>query len=1039
VTAWLIAHRRSVLFLIVVAAIGGAVAAWQLPVALFPNIDFPRIAVNIDAGDRPADRMVVEVTRPLEQALRSVPDVGSIRSTSSRGSADISVNFGWGTDMVAAQLQVESEINRALPDLPPGVRFQVRRMDPTIFPILGLTLTSDKRDLTELHDLAYYTLRPILSAVPGIAQVEVLGGRVAEYQVIVDPERLQMAGMSVGDVSRELTANNLVTAVGRLEDRYRLYLTLVDSRLMSTDDIANTLLKGGPTGGIRLGDIARVQLSTAPQWTRVTANGHDAVLVNIRQSRGANSVNLVQMVREQLAAHQLEVPHDVKIGTFYDQSELVSAAAASVRDAIIIGAILAGIVLLVFLRDWRLTLVIAIVLPVTLAITALLLSVFKMSFNIMTLGGMAAAVGLVVDDAVVIVEHLVRRLQERRAAQAGTAESAGADTGLAASAATAPSTAGDGTLLPAAQEMLKPLLGSSLATVVIFVPLAFLTGVTGGFFKALAVTMASALVVSFFVALVAVPLLTDRFVQRGGKLSEHSTERGWFGWLTERYARIGEASLGHPARILVVGLIVLTLGGIALWRLPSGFMPHMDEGGFILDYRALPGTSLSETDRLLRKLEGLIQELPEVESYSRRTGLQLGGGITEANEGDFFIKLKSGSRRDIEDIMTDLRTDAEKQIPGLTIETVQLMEDLIGDLTAVPEPIEVKLFGPDLAQLQKLAPRVAKQLGKISGVVEVQDGLHIAGDALEVRVDRARAAIEGLDPDEVSKQVATLIGGTVAGQIQSGEKLLDLRVWTPQELRTRVESVGELRIRAPDGHELPLKRVANIVIAAGQPQLQRENLEQMVAVTGRLEGRDLGSAIKEVKSTVAGMHLPPRLRVEYGGVYAEQQRSFRGLATVFAAAVLLVSALLLYLYEQWSIIISILATVALSVAAVFVGLWITGTELNISAMMGLTMIVGIVAEIAVFYFSELAEDTDPRMRSTALVTAGRRRLRPILMTALIAILALLPLALGIGTGSAMQTPLAIAIISGLIAAVPIVLIVMPAIYWLCVRKSAATN
>jgi CzcA family heavy metal efflux pump len=1013
-----------VLFLIVVAAVGGAVAAWQLPVALFPNIDFPRIAVNIDAGDRPADRMIVEVTRPLEQALRSVPDVGSIRSTSSRGSADISVNFGWGTDMVAAQLQVESEINRALPDLPPGVRFQVRRMDPTIFPILGLTLTSDTQSLTELHDLAYYTLRPVLSAVPGIAQVEVLGGRVAEFQVIVDPERLQMAGMSVGDISRELTANNLVTAVGRLEDRYRLYLTLVDSRLMSTDDIANTLLKAGPTGGIRLGDIARVQLSTAPQWTRVTANGHDAVLINIRQSRGANSVNLVQMVREQLAAHSQEVPRDVKIGTFYDQSELVSAAAASVRDAILIGAILAGIVLLVFLRDWRLTLVVAIVLPVTLAITALLLSVFNMSFNIMTLGGMAAAVGLVVDDAVVIVEHLVRRLQERQAAQSGTTNPAAA------------SVAGDGTLLPAAQEMLKPLLGSSLATVVIFVPLAFLTGVTGGFFKALAVTMASALVVSFFVALVGVPLLTDRFVQRGGKLSEHSTEKGWFGRLTAGYARLSEASIRRPARVLIVGVVVLVLGGVALWRLPSGFMPHMDEGGFILDYRALPGTSLSESDRLLRKLEKLIQELPEVYSYSRRTGLQLGGGVTEANEGDFFIKLESGSRRDIEDIMTDLRTDAQKQIPGLTIETVQLMEDLIGDLTAVPQPIEVKLYGPDLTELQKLAPRVAKQLGKIAGVVEVQDGLHIAGDALEVRVDRARAAIEGLDPDEVSKQAATLVGGTVAGQIVSGEKLLDVRVWTPQQLRTRVESVGELRLRAPDGHELPLKRVANIVISAGQPQLQRENLEQMVAVTARLEGLDLGSAIKEVKSTVAAMHLPPRLRIEYGGVYAEQQRSFRGLATVFAAAVLLVTALLLYLYEQWAVIVSILATVALSVAAVFVGLWVTGTELNISAMMGLTMIVGIVAEIAVFYFSELEEVGALQAHSTALVTAGRRRLRPILMTALIAILALLPLALGIGTGSEMQTPLAIAIISGLIAAVPIVLVVMPVIYWLCRRKSA---
>lgn len=1012
-TAWLLAHRRSVLFLIAVAALGGAVAAWQLPVALFPNIEFPRIAVSIDAGDRPSDRMVVEITRPLEQALREVPDVGSIRSTSSRGAADISLNFGWGTDMVASQLQVESAINRALPDLPPGVRFQVRRMDPTIFPIFGLTLTSDQRDLTQLHDLAYYTLRPILAAIPGIAQVEVLGGHTAEYQILVDPARLQNAGLSVDDVNRVLVANNLVSAAGKLEDRYRLYLTLTDSRLLSIDDIANVALKAGPTGAIRVGDVARVQLSTTPEWTRVTANGHDAVLVNVRQSRGANSVNLVRTVREQLAAHAHEIPRGVKVGTFYDQSELVSAAAASVRDAIIVGAILAGIVLLLFLRDWRLTLVVAIVLPVTLAITALLLSVFGMSFNIMTLGGMAAAVGLVVDDAVVIVEHLVRRMHESSVEGVGTFHSE-------------PSS---GSLLPAAQEMFKPLLGSSLATVVIFVPLAFLSGVTGGFFKALALTMACALVVSFFVALVGVPLLTDRFA-RQDRTAADSGQGKWFTRLTERYARLGETALQRPRRVLIAVAALTLLGGLAFWRLPSGFMPHMDEGGFILDYLAAPGTSLSETDRLLRRLEEMIQKLPEVASYSRRTGLQLGGGLTEANEGDFFIKLKSGRRRDIEEIMADLRTQAEQQIPGLTIETVQLMEDLIGDLTAVPEPIEVKLFGPDLAQLQRLAPEVATKLEKISGVVEVRDGLRVAGDALEIHVDGARAAIEGLDPDAIARQAATLMGGSVAGSLQVGEKLLDVRLWTPPELRTHIDSLGELRLRAPDGHTLPLKRVASIVIAGGQPQLQRENLEQMIAVTARLEGRDLGGAIKEVKRTVSEMKLPAALRVDYGGVYAEQQRSFRGLAAVFAAAVLLVTALLLYLYERWAIVFAILATVALSVAAVFVGLWVTGTELDISAMMGLTMIVGIVAEIAVFYFSELAVSGD----ATALVTAGRRRLRPILMTVLIAILALLPLALGIGTGSAMQTPLAIAIISGLVAALPLALLVMPVFYSLFSRE-----
>ncbi|HEY3786928.1 MAG TPA: efflux RND transporter permease subunit [Steroidobacteraceae bacterium] len=1005
-TAWLTAHRRSVLFLIAVAAIGGAVAAWHLPVALFPNIDFPRIVVNLDAGDQPADRMVLQITRPLEQALRAVPDIGDIRSTTSRGAADLSLNFSWGTNMVAAQLQVESAINRALPDLPPGIRFQVRRMDPTIFPIFGLTLTSDTRDLTALRDLAYYTLRPILSAIPGVAQVEVLGGRVAEYQVIADPERLQAAGLGIDDVARALTANNAVSAVGRLEDRYRLYLTLADSRLRGTEDLSDILLKAGPGGAIRLGDLASVRLSTAPQWTRVTANGHDAVLINIRQSRGANSVELVRRVREQMAGHAREVPSGIKIGTFYDQSELVSAAASSVRDAIIIGAVLAGCVLLLFLRDMRLTVVVAIVLPVTLCITALLLSSLGMSFNIMTLGGMAASVGLIVDDAVVIVEHLARRLHER-----------------------AEETIPGGSLLPAAREMFKPLLGSSLATVVIFVPLAFLSGVTGGFFKALAMTMACALVVSFFVALVGVPLLTDRFIQRHA-VRGPGAQAPWFSHVIERYGRVSSSALRNSGWIAIGMLLLLASGAVALWRLPSGFMPHMDEGGFILDYRAAPGTSLSETDRLLRQVEALILATPEVESYSRRTGLQLGGGITEANEGDFFIKLKSGRRRDIEEVMDELRTRAEQKVPGLTLETAQLMEDLIGDLTAVPEPVEVKLFGPDLAQLQSLAPRVARKLAAVDGLAEIQDGLRIAGDAVELHVDRARAAVEGLDPDELIKQATSLLGGSLAGQIQSGEKLLDIRVWTPAQLRGRLEAIGELRLRAPDGHEFPLKRVADLHIVAGQPQLQRENLEQMVAVTARLQGRDLGSAMQEVKQAVASMNLPPALRVEYGGLYAEQQSSFRGLAAVFAAAVLLVTTLLLYLYERWAIVAAILATVALSVAAVFVGLWMTGTELNISALMGLTMIVGIVAEIAVFYFAELTPQDmgSGPVSAEALRSAGQRRLRPILMTALIAILALLPLALGLGAGSQMQTPLAIAIICGLVAALPLVLLVMPVFY-----------
>ena len=1011
---WLHAHRRSVLFLLAAAVLGGVFAALKLPVGLFPAIDFPRILVTVDSGDRPVDRMVVEVTRPLEQAVRAVPDVVGMRSTSSRGSAEISVNFDWGTDMVAAQLQVESAVNRILPDLPPGTRQEVRRMDPTVFPVLGLTLTSESRDLVSLRDFAYYRLRPLLTAVPGIAQVEVLGGQLAEYQVLIDPVRLQAAGLAVQDVATALAANNIVTAVGRLEDRHKLYLTLADNRLRNRTDIGRTLLKSGPRGAIELSDVAEIRASTAPIWTRVTAGGRDAVLVNIRQSRGANAPALTQAVRDKLAEHAAEFPADIKIGTYYDQSELVLAAASSVRDAILIGAVLAGIVLLLFLRDLRLTLIIAIVLPAVLAVTALLLGVLGMSFNIMTLGGMAAAVGLVVDDAVVMVEHLVRRLHER--ALQTTPDQPRAS------------------LLPAAAEMARPLLGSSLATVVVFVPLAFLSGVTGGFFKALALTMAAALVVSFLVAMFVVPVLTNQLLSRR-EADAVAHEGGFFSRLTGRYARLAGRALNHPLRAFAAAALLLAAGALAFLHLPSGFMPHMDEGGFILDYRAAPGASLAETDRLLRQVEKLIQATLEVANYSRRTGLQLGGGLTEANEGDMFIRLKPLPRRDIEAVMADLRARVQAQVPGLTIETLQLMEDLIGDLTAVPQPVEVKLFGADLAVLRRSAHEIAAKLEKIPGLIEVLDGQRVAGDAIEIHVDRVRAAFEGLDPDAVTKQVAALIGGSVIGQIQTGEKLVDVRLWSPLSLRDRVEALPRLRLRAPDGHSLPLSRVAEVSITTGQPQITRENLEQMIPVTARLEGRDLGSAMKEVRSTVAAMQLPATVRVEYGGLYAEQQKSFRGLAAVFGAAVLLVAVLLLYLYESWAAVAAILTTVLLSVAAVFIGLWLTGTELNISAMMGMTMIVGIVTEIAVFYFAEL--DTEASTDHASLVSAGRYRLRPILMTSLIAILALMPLALGLGAGAAMQTPLAIAIISGLVAAVPLVLLVMPTVYLTMARRGVS--
>lgn len=1010
---WIQRHRGSVLLAFLLLTCAGIMSLRALPVGLFPLIDFPRIVVSVDAGDRPVDRMVVEVIRPLEQALRSVPDVKTIRSNTSRGSAEFSLSFGWGTDMVTALLQTQAEVNAALSSLPAGTSFGIRRMDPTVFPVLGLSLTSPTRSQTSLRDVAQYQIAPELTAIGGVAKVDLMGGRQAEYHVLLDPVQLQSYGLTPADVSTALSASNVVTAVGRVEDRYRLYLILSDSRLQNQDDIGKTILRSGKDGIVELEDVGTVALGQAPEWTRVNADGKDAVLLNIMQQRGANTVAMVTAVQDKLALLRASLPPDITIRPYYDQSELIVSSAGSVRDAIVIGAVLAGLVLLVFLRNKRITLIVSLVLPMVLLISGVALHLAGQSLNIMTLGGMAAAVGLVVDDAVVMIEHMARRLVQHTH-EGPTGQSP--------------------PVLKFAMEMFRPLTGSSAATVGVFLPLAFLSGVAGGFFRPLAITMAFTLMVSYCVALFVVPILTKMLVRPED--AESLEKSGRWQRSIERQAQRGlQLGFKRPVFLLVPIMLLVVVGAFAYRLVGSGFMPRMDEGGFIFDYRAAPGTSLTESDRLMQQVEAIVRSLPEVESYSRRTGMQLGGSLSESNEGDMFIKLKPMPRRGIEEVMTDLRTRVEASVPGLQVETAQLMEDLIGDLTSTPQPIEVKLFGPDDTVLRAQAGRVAQAISKIQGVVEVFDGSTIAGDAIQIKVDRVRTSLEKLTPDEVTQQVDALLNGVPSSSIQTGEQMLAVRVWTPESLRQRLDQIARLPIRGPDGQTLPLSRVAAVTIEQGQMQQARENLRPMVAVTGRLEGIDLGSAMQAVQAEVQALNLPAPIVVEYGGLYDQQKQSFRALSLVFVAAFLIVATLLMFLYERASIMLSILATILLTLPAVFIGLWVTGTELNLSSMIGLTMIIGIVTEVAIFYFAEL--ETSEPINIEDLKQAATARLRPILMTSLIAILALMPLALGIGSGSEMQRPLAITIIAGLLVAVPMVLVAMPAIFWLIDKKASS--
>ncbi len=1005
---WAQSHQRPVLFALTAFAIAGFIMIFNIPVSLFPAVTFPRVVISIDAGDRPAERMVVEVTMPVEEAVRSVPGVRDVRSTTSRGSTDISINFSWHTDMISAMLQTESAVYQIFTSLPPGTRFKVRRMDPTVFPVLGYSLTSDNHSMVELRDFALFQLRPILSTIPGVARVGVLGGDEAEYQVMVNPARLASLGLDIQAVAQAVASANVLKAVGRLEENYKLYLVLSDSRLDSSREIEKIIIRKNQHGIIYLDDIAIIKRSVSPRWTRVTADGHDAVLFQIYQQLDGNTVKIAEDVEQKTVEISRHLPAGIHISNWYDQSRLIISSAHSVRDAIVTGVGLAAIVLFLFLRNLKITAIALVIVPVVLCTTILLLHALDMSFNTMTLGGMAAAIALVIDDAIVMIEHIIRRMQD------------------------AGGSYGD-SINKSVVEFTRPLAGSSAATIIIFAPLAFISGVTGSFFKAFSLTMAAALIISFLMAWIAIPLMSLHLLKHNN--AHQNRAGGSTEFFHRHYDNLMKKLFSRPFLVFAFIVPFVALGYFAFQNIGSGFIPSVDEGGFIIDYRAESGTSLTETNLLLQHVEKILLKTPDVLTYSRRTGLSLGEHITEANEGDFFVRLKPPPRRGLDVVMDELRQRIITEVPGLQIEMARLMEDLIGDLTAVPQPIEVKLFSDNGSCLQNIAIRVAESLKHVRGVVDVADGVVLAGNALNVYVNHVKAAADGITHGDVTEKIEEYLTGVVATELQEGPKMVGVRIWVPESQRSLSMAVKKLLIRTGDGHLVPLKRIARLVPEAGQPQIMRENLKRMVAVTGRISGRDMGSTIADVMKELKRPGLiPEHIYYTMGGMYEQKQIAFRGLLGVFISAVVLVFILLLYLYESFAAAFSMILTSLVAVSAVFTGLWLAGTDMNITAMMGMTMVIGIVTEIEIFFYSEFVGLDDALPRHYRLILAGRNRMRPIAMTTVAAILAFAPLSLGIGDGSAMLQPLAIAITSGLFVQIPLVLVFMPILICLFFNK-----
>jgi multidrug efflux pump subunit AcrB len=764
----------------------------------------------------------------------------------------------------------------------------------------------------------------------------------------------------------------------------------------------------------RVRHVAGVNDGVVPQWVRVVEDGKNAVLFQVYEQPDGNAVQIAAAVRDRLASFKW--PDGVNVANWYDQSTLVVESAGSVRDAVLIGLALSGMILFLFLRSWRVILVALLAVPATLLTTMLLLQVTGQSFNIMTLGGIAAAVGLIIDDVIVMVEQISRRASAR-----GPQEE---------------STRGRDAVLPAAQEFLRPLTGSSLATMIVFLPLAFLSGVTGAFSKTLSITMAAALAISWLMVAFVVPVLSRSLINYK-TWTDPTADR--VGWYARAHSKLLSGLFRRPWLLAALLGPILVLGTISYQQVPTGFMPKADEGGFIIDYHTLPGTSLAETDREIRQVEDILKAMPEVATFSRRTGLGLGGiDFSEPNDGDFFVRLKPASeRRPIEQIMAEVRSDIQAKVPGINVSLAQLMEDLIGDLTAVPQPIEIQIFADDPAKLIAVATKVGDAIAAIPGVVEMNNGIVLAGDALNVTVDPVKASLEGMTTAEVSAQVNDYLNGNVATKLAQTLKSVGVRVSLDPSMHRHEDDLAQLPIRASDGHLVPLGRIATLTKEIGQPEIKRRNLQQMLAVTARIENRDLASTIADIHTELskAGI-IPPGVRYELGGLYRQQQIAFAGLAKVFAAALMAELILLVFLYKNLRLPLVIIGTSLLSTTAVFMVLWVTGVELNITALMGMTMIIGISSEMAIFYVSEFTELAHRMPQLEALREAARNRLRPISMTTLATVLTLLPLALAMGPGSATQQPLALSIIAGLLLQFPTVLLAMPVLLALTMRRDA---
>jgi CzcA family heavy metal efflux pump len=997
-------YKNPLTVILALIILGGAFVYSRMQTSLFPEITFPKIKIIADAGLQPVDKMMVTVTKPLENAIKQVPDLNDIRSITSRGSCEISAFMSWNANIDLSQQRIESKITQIQNSLPAGVNITVEKMNPSILPVIGYTLetNSSSRTPIDMKQLALYTVKPFLSQVQGVAEVRIIGGKQKEYWLTLDPQKMSTLGITPDALSTALSQTNFIQSNGYLSDFRLLYLTVTDATVHSLDGLKHLIVSNNGKRIVQLQDISEATISPGVEYTKINANGKEGLLVAVVKQPNTNLISLSKEMAKKVEELKRILPQGVTIRPYYIQADFVNDSIKSVTDSLWIGLVLAIVVAIIFLRSVKASATILITIPVTICLSLIVIYAVGYTFNIMTLGAVAAAIGLIIDDAIVVVEQIHRSHEEHP---------------------DEPST----TVVQKAIHYLFPaMVGSSISTIVIFIPFELMSGVAGAYFKVMTNTMIITLVCSFFVTWIFLPviylLLTRNKKETAAKKKVEKPheviKQKWVSFFI------------HKPYISFIIIIVL---GVAIWlvlpQLETGFLPEMDEGSIVLDYKSPPGTSLEETDRLLRQAEKIIIKVPEVQAYSRRTGTQMGFFITEPNTGDYLIQLKKNRKRSTEEVIADIRHQIETTQPALQIDFGQVIGDMLGDLMESVQPIEVKVYGDNINKLHELSEQIAAIVEKTEGAADVFNGIVISGPSVSIIPNTLKLAQYGLTPQALQTQVQLGLQGSPVGNILEKEQLSNVRIMYAGNRQQSVEGIKHLQIFLPSGRLVPITNLANVQVNGGDAEIQRENLQSMGVITGRLENRDLGSTMKEIQQKISSdIVLPQGYHIEYGGAYAEQQQSFSELLMILITSSLLVFGVILFLFKDFLVALSILLIAVLGIAGSYLALYFTNTPLNVGSYTGLIMIVGIIGENAIFTYLQFRESLiESNNADESIIYSISTRLRPKLMTALGAIIALMPLALGIGTGAQLHQPLAIAVIGGFIAALPLLLIVLPSL------------